>query len=185
MPKLIIGLTGQLGSGKGYVASYLATRYGGIIVKFSSYLSKVLDVMALDNSRDNLIKLSEAMRREYGEQALSYAVARDAVSSEAPVVVIDGIRRVEDLAALEPLPHFVLIAVAASPEIRYGRITKRGEKTDETDLTWEEFQAQERRSTELTVPTVMKRATIHIKNEGTVAELEEKIDEMTTQLDVT
>ncbi len=183
MPNLIIGLTGQLGSGKGYVASYIAKRYGGAIFKFSAYLSKVLGVMTLENSRDNLVKLSESLRREFGEQVLSYALAKDAVASEAPVVVVDGIRRVDDLAALEPLPNFVLVAVEASPETRYARIMQRGEKTDEANLTRDEFQAQERRSTELTVPTVMQRATIRIDNNGTVEELKAKINDLMNQLD--
>ena len=99
------------------------------------------------------------------------------------VVVVDGIRRVDDLAALEPLPNFVLVAVEASPVTRYARILQRGEKTDEANLTRDEFQAQERRSTELTVPTVMQRATIRIDNNGTVEELKAKINDLMNQLD--
>lgn len=182
MPNLIIGLTGRLGSGKGYAAAYLERRYGGVTFKFSAYLSQALDVMALENSRDNLVKLSEALRREFGEQVLSYALAKDAVASDAPVVVVDGIRRVDDLAALEPLPNFALVAVEATPEIRFKRIAGRGEKTDEQGISYEEFMAQEQRSTEITVPTVMARASHRISNDGTVEELERAVDDLMNSL---
>lgn len=185
MPQLILGLTGQLGSGKGYIASYLRDHYAAEVIKFSGYLSKVLGVMALEQSRDNLIRVSEALRREFGEQTLSFAVARDAVSSSAPLVVIDGIRRVEDVAALEPLPNFVLVAVIASPEIRFARIGRRGEKTDEIGLSWEEFQAQEARSTEVTIPAVMQRASHRIENNGTLDELNAQIEGLLKKLKLT
>jgi dephospho-CoA kinase len=181
MPSLILGLTGQIGSGKGYICDYLVEHYGAEMFKFSTYLSRSLEVMALENSRDNLIKMSETLRRTFGEDALSHAVAYHAAKSSAPISVIDGIRRVQDLKELETQPNFKLAAVDADQKIRYERIANRGEKSDEAELTWEQFLDNEMRSTEVTVPETMTRATLRITNNGTQADLERQIDALMAQ----
>ncbi len=178
MPHLIIGLVGTAGSGKSHAASYLRERYGGRIFKFSEYLSQVLDILAIPKSRDNLIKLSIALRNEFGENALAYAVARGVMTGGATLAIVDGIRRVDDVAPLEPLPNFVLVAVDADPKLRFERMKRRGEKAGESLLTWEQFMMEERAPTEVTIPEVIKRAKIRITNDGTIAELESKIDDL-------
>ncbi|OGL74405.1 hypothetical protein A3E39_00945 [Candidatus Uhrbacteria bacterium RIFCSPHIGHO2_12_FULL_60_25] len=200
MPHLIIGLVGTAGSGKSHAASYMSKRYGGRIFKFSEYLSQVLDILAIPKSRDNLIKLSVALRKEFGENALAYAVARGVLSTEpvlsevegletgmtggATLAIVDGIRRVDDVAPLEPLPNFVLVAIDADPKLRFDRMKRRGEKAGESLLTWEQFMMEERAPTEVTIPEVIKRAKVRIANEGTVAELEAKIDDLMKHFDI-
>ena len=184
MPQLILGLTGQIGSGKGYVAEYLAKRFSAKIFKFSTYLLRALDVLALEQSRDNLIKMSEMIRAGFGEDALSHALAHDASLSDAPLVVVDGIRRIEDIAGLKSLHNFRLAAVEVDQRTRYERIANRHEKTEETGLTWEDFLVQEKRSTEVTVPETMARATLRLQNNDTIEELERQIDALMTELGI-
>lgn len=184
MPQLILGLTGQVGSGKGFICDYLIKEYGAEMFKFSTYLSRALDVMALENSRDNLVRMSEALRNAFGEDALSHALASDASKSTAPLAVVDGIRRPEDLAGLEPLPNFKLAAVEADQKIRYSRIANRGEKTDEASMTWDDFVAIENRSTEITVPMTMARASLHIENNGTSDELTARLDALMAEFGI-
>lgn len=186
MPKLILGLVGLPGCGKGTIAAYLQKAYGAEIFKFSTYLSRVLDVMALEHSRDNMIKISEALRNAFGRGALSYAVARDTLASTSNLVVVDGIRRYTDiLERLEQSPQFRLAAVIADPKIRYTRLTSRTEKTDEHGMTWEEFLAQEQRPTEVTIPETMTQAKIQIENNGTTEELKTRLDALMTEFGVT
>lgn len=181
MPNLIIGLVGTAGSGKSHVATCLRERYGGRIFKFSEYLSQVLDILAIPKSRDNLIKLSIALRNEFGENALAYAVARGVMAKGTTLAIVDGIRRVDDVAPLEPLPNFVLVAIDADPRLRFERMKRRGEKAGESLLTWEQFMMEEKAPTEITIPQVIARATVRLTNEGTVAELEKKIDDLMNQ----
>lgn len=184
MPKLILGLTGMIGSGKGLIGDYLQKNYGAEFFKFSTYLSRALDVMGLEQSRENMIKISEGLRHAFGEDALSYAVARDAMKSTAQLAVIDGLRRPQDLVGLTPLPHFKLAAVEADQKIRYDRITNRGEKAEEHSMTMEDFLKQEQRATEVTVPETMKLATLTITNNGTQEELEKQLDELMAQFTI-
>jgi dephospho-CoA kinase len=159
-------------------------RYGAEIFKFSTYLSRSLGIMSLEHSRDNLIKMSEALRTTFGEDALSHAIAHAAAKSQAPIAVIDGIRRIQDLAELETMPNFKLLAVETDQKIRYDRITNRGEKTDEQSMSMEQFLAHEQRSTEVTVPETMLRATYRLSNNGTPEELVERVDTLMASLGI-
>lgn len=178
MPTHIIGLVGTPGSGKGAVTEYILANYGGEQFHFSEYLAHVLKKMNLEKSRENMIKLSVILRKEFGEDLLSHAVASDALHSEASLVLVDGIRRLDDLAAFRALPNFVLIAVNADAKLRYERMKKRGEKAGESDMTWEEFLKEEQAPTEVTIPETMTFAQHVIMNDGTIEDLHARIDEV-------
>lgn len=176
--KKIIGLVGRQGSGKGTIAKLLQKEYGAKLFRFSAILGDVLSRIAVEKTRENLIALSEALRKTFGEDVLAYAIERDAATSDADVVVIDGIRRVEDIAALEPLPQFKLIFVDAPAKLRYERMRGRGEKPGEREMTWDTFLHDEHAGPELTIDDVAKRAAHRIDNSGTEEELEAKIREI-------
>lgn len=178
MPKLIIGLVGRQGSGKGTAAKILQEKYQAELFRFSSILGTVLDRLAIDKTRDNLIQLSEGLRKGFGEDVLAYAIEQDALNAKSDIVVIDGIRRIEDIAALEPLPHFKLVEIAAPAKVRYDRMTHRGEKSGENEMSYDEFAELEQAPTEVTIPSVAARAWKAIDNGGTAEELEAKIDAM-------
>ena len=183
-PSHIIGLVGTPGAGKSFVSDYILENYGGEHVKFSDFLSHVLKKMALEKSRENMIKLSVTLRNEFGDELLSHAVASEAVRSEKDIVLVDGIRRIGDLAAFSPLPAFKLIAINADPKIRYERMKGRGEKAGETNMTWEEFETTEKAPTEITIPETMTRADYSIMNNGTAEELKEEIDKVMKEIGI-
>jgi dephospho-CoA kinase len=180
----IIGLVGTPGSGKSAVTDYIIQNYGGEHFRFSDYLAHVLQKMNLQKTRENMIKLSVILRKEFGEDLFSHAVACDAVRSEAPLVLVDGIRRPGDLTAFRPLPEFKLIAVNADPKIRFERMKHRGEKVDENNMTWEEFEATEKAPTEITIPETMTFANYVIMNDGSVEELHTRIDEIMKEIGI-
>lgn len=180
----ILGLVGTPGAGKSAVSEYIIKNYGGEPFRFSDYLAHVLNKMNLQKSRENMIKLSVILRKEFGEDLFSHAVACDAVRSDSSLVIVDGIRRPEDLAAFRPLPNFQLIAVNADAKIRYERMKHRGEKSGETNMTWEEFETTEKAPTEITIPETMTFANHVIMNDGTVEELHAKIDEIMSKVGI-
>jgi dephospho-CoA kinase len=184
MPKLILGLVGQAGCGKGTAADLLVKEFGAGYFRFSAILGDVLARIHVEKTRDNLIKISNALRREFGEDVLSYAIEQDAVSAPQDVVVIDGIRRPEDIVSLEASPLFELVAIEVPARLRYERMKKRGEKVGEGNMTWEQFQTEEQAPTEVTIPQVMERADYHIPNEGSREEFEQRIRALMTELGV-
>ncbi|MFH1621413.1 MAG: AAA family ATPase [Patescibacteria group bacterium] len=176
MAKYIIGLVGLLGSGKGTAAKILEERYGAKVFRFSTILRDILDRLNIEKTRDNLMTLSEVLRHGFGDDVLAYALENDAVSANEDLVVIDGIRRLGDLAALEPLPNFTLIAIDVPTDIRFERIKNRGENVGEKHLSREDFEKQEKLPTEITIPEVMARASVNIDNRGSLDDLMIKIN---------
>ena len=182
MAKLILGLVGQAGCGKGTATDILREKYGAGYYRFSAILQEILDQLAVDKTRENFVTLSEMVRNAFGEDVLSYALEKRAVTATEDVVIVDGIRRLEDLAALEPLPHFKLIAIDVPVDVRFKRIKGRGEKSGEKNLTMKEFLKQEQLPTEVTIPSVMKRAWKTISNTGTQKDFEGEINHLMKEL---
>ena len=182
MPNHIIGLVGQSGCGKGTVADILTQQYGAAYSRFSAILGDILTRLHIDRSRDHFIALSTALRTNFGEDVLSYAIEKDAVLSQSQIVVIDGIRRPEDIVALEPLPFFKLVSVDVPAEMRYERMKKRGEKSGEQHMTWQEFVSQDNAPTEVTIPLVMDRAWRKLDNSKTPTDLELQVKAMMKEL---
>lgn len=176
--KVILGFTGLLASGKGTAAKYLEKKYGAANLRFSTILRDVVDRLYIPQSRDNLIKMSEALRDNFGEDLLAKVMAGDAAKSDQPIIVIEGIRREADIIHLSALPNFVLVEIFAEPRTRYERLIKRGENTDDTTKTYGEFLADHQRSTELSILDVIKKATERVDNNGTMEELHRRLDEL-------
>lgn len=182
MAKIILGLVGQAGCGKGTMADLLVKEYGAAYFRFSNILGDVLKRLSLEKTRDNLIKISGALRQTFGEDILSYVLEKDAILAPEEVIVVDGIRRAEDITAMEPSPYFKLIAIDANPKLRFERMKKRGEKAGEADMTWEQFLAEEQRETEVTIPMVMARAAVTVSNDGTREAFEQRIRALMKEL---
>jgi len=176
MAKIIIGLTGPIASGKGTVKKYIAEKYSARDCRFSTILRDILNRVDLPDSRDNLINLSTVLRKTFGEDLLAKAITKDASSLDADIVVIDGIRRMTDIGHLMGLDNFILISVDADPKIRYGRLVSRDENEGDGLKTFEDFQNDHKRETELSIPEVMSKAKEIINNNGNLDDLYKQID---------
>ncbi|MBU2612899.1 hypothetical protein KJ925_00370 [Patescibacteria group bacterium] len=181
---LIIGLVGRQGSGKGTTAKILTERFGATTVRYSDLLKEILAILAIDMTRENLVNLSETLRATFGEDTFAYAVDLRIRKSGAPLVIVDGIRRAEDTAALESLPHFRLVEVTASARQRFNRMKMRGEKMRERDMTWDEFVMEEIAPTENSISAIASRAWKTIDNDGTLEDLTRQVDAMMTELGI-
>lgn len=179
--KIIIGFVGLLASGKGTAAKYLEEKYHASSYRFSTILRDMLRRAYLEQTRDNMIKISEAIRGTFGEDILAKTIARDAENDTNSIVIIDGIRRLADIEHLRKLPNFLLVEIFAEPKTRHERLVKRGENPDDVTKTYEEFLADHQRSTEITIPDVIPLAKSHIDNNGTLDELHAQIDQIVKQ----
>jgi dephospho-CoA kinase len=173
---IILGFSGLMASGKGTAATYLEECYGAATFRFSTMLRDALNRFYLPHTRDNLIKLSEIMRATFGEDMMAKTMSEDASRSDASIVVVEGIRRMADIEYLARLPNFVLVEIFADPLTRHRRITERGENPDDRTKTFEQFMADHARSTEMSIPEVLRHATEKIDNNGDIAILHRQLD---------
>ena len=182
MAKIIIGITGLLSSGKGTAAEYIVEKYNGKSFRFSTMLRDVLQRLYLEQSRDNLSHISTVLRQQFGQDLLAKVLAADAAQALDPIIVVEGIRRQEDIVHLQSLPGFTLIAIEADESVRFERLKQRGENSDDGSKTWEQFKRDHELETEVTIPGVMAQADVKINNNGNVDDLHRQIDTIINQL---
>lgn len=176
--KKILGFVGHIGSGKGAACDYIAEKHDAGYYRFSTMLRDVLNRMYIPTDRVNLIRISEVLRENFGEDTLARVMKRDVENDPHNIVCVDGIRRLADISELRKLPGFVLIYVEASPEIRYKRVVSRSENEGDTTKTFEEFLVDEQRSTEKSIDEVAAEADIVVHNNDTLEAFQQELEKL-------
>lgn len=178
MNKIILGLTGQIATGKGTAAAYLKEKYSASTYRFSTILRDLVDRIYIPQSRENLQDLSEFLRERFGEDVLAKVMAEDVKKDQNNLIVIDGIRRPDDVKYLKEIPGFILVHIFADMEKTYERIVMRGENTDDTQKTFEQFQKDHERESELKIAEIAGQAQETIDNNGTIENLYSQLDRL-------
>ena len=176
--KLIIGLVGEISSGKGAINKYLEKNYNAKTFRFSTILRDVLDRIYFPNSRQNMQLLSTVLRKNFGENVLSKVMVNDVKKAKKNIISIDGIRRQADIECLKKIKGFILIQVQTSPKTRYKRLIDRNENKGDTNKSYEEFLADSKKEADADIPKVMKTADYAINNDGTLENLHNQIDKI-------
>ena len=180
MVKQIIGFTGEIAAGKTTSTRYLIEKHGGVGCRFSTPMRDVVARLYLAEKRENLQAVSLALRQSFGESFWSGVVAQDAQKIDAPLVAIDGIRRLADLEPFQNNPNFTLVYLKADLAKRFERITVRGENADDAGKTWAQFQAEQNWEAEREIRALEPRAQVVIDNNGSRAELDARLDQLIT-----
>lgn len=175
---LIIGLTGQKGSGKGTFVELVRAALPDVrVVRIASsdILKETLRTWDIAPSRKALQDLAIIMNAHFGEGTLSHAVEARIAQTDAEVIIFDGIRWAADERLVRSFPNNLMVYVHADLEIRFARTKARGEKSDDMTATREQFVAEESAKTELLIPEIGARADVHITNNGTREEYEKEV----------
>jgi dephospho-CoA kinase len=177
--KIVIGIAGNIGSGKGAVTKYLTEKYKAQQMRYSKILADILERLHLDYNRDNLNAIAEGLRNIFGEDILSQVLENDIREVEAEVVVFDGIRKKKELDYFkDKTENFFFIFIEVPFEIVAQRIAKRQEKTDDQEQTVETLKARQQQASDKDVPTLKQYADFVINNEGNLKNTYKQIDEI-------
>jgi dephospho-CoA kinase len=176
--KIIIGLAGEIASGKTTATEYLKEKYNAVSFRFSDPLREILKILYLPETRENLQYLSIILRKQFGEDVLSKAIAEKIKNSDKNLIVIEGIRRINDMEYTRDLPNFYLIYLKSETKKRFDRVSQRTENLDDKGKTWEEFQKDEQRDTEQTIRKTLEVANFIIENDKELKNLYNEIDEI-------
>ena len=180
----VIGLTGSIGSGKDTVKSFLINKLGATSVTLSDVIRAELEKKRGIADRTTMQNMGNEMRQKYGAHILAM-LAVEYLSRIKKFVIIDGIRNPVEADYLRKKfgSDFKLIAVDAPQQVRFERMQKRPNRND--PKTWEEFVASDNREMGdnepeygLQLRKCISQADFVISNEGTVEELQKKIDEV-------
>ncbi|MCX6762086.1 MAG: AAA family ATPase [Candidatus Moranbacteria bacterium] len=178
--KVIIGLIGEKGAGKGTVADYLLEKYGAVHFGTSKILRRTLEDLHLPVTRDNLIKLALVLKEGYGSSVIIDSLIQDMEKSDANIIIADGIRMHGDVEPFQKKyrENFYLVYVTANLKLRYERTKARKEKAGEDEATLEQFLEEEGKLTEISIHEIGRHAEFKMNNNGTAEELKKQTDEM-------
>lgn len=185
MAKIIIGLVGEIGSGKGFfidVAKRLYSDKQIQSIKFSSVLSDVLEVLSMEKSRNNLQKMAIAIDEMFGDGTFNNAVKQRVIYTDSKIIIVDGMRWPADEKMIRDL-NGKIIYITADQKTRYKRTLNRDEKKGESEATFKEFQKQELMKNETFIKDIGSRADYKIINETTIEDFENKIKEVIRQIE--
>jgi len=178
MTKIILGLTGEMGSGKGTIAKYIIEQKQGSSHRFSTMLRDVLNRLFIEQSRDNLQNFSTILRQTFGEDILAKVMFHEVQNDQHEIVVIDGIRRMSDIAFLTKIPEFKLIYTETDMKIRFDRISIRGENSDDGKKTFEQFIESHKNEAESQILDLRNHANVIINNNGSLEDLHRTVDQL-------
>ena len=184
---MIIGITGTIGAGKGTVVEYLKSK-GFRNYSSSSLLGELVEKEGSPRRREFLSRMATKLGQEYAGGVVEKNYHQKYQKELPEHAIFEAIHRQSEAHFVKSIGGFI-IAVDADIETRYKRISGRKEGTKD-DVTFEQFKADanvedegggdEQRDNN--IRAVIREADIVLMNEGTVAELTEKIDLALTEL---
>ncbi|MCK4327605.1 MAG: AAA family ATPase [Candidatus Diapherotrites archaeon] len=173
---MIIGLTGPARSGKDTVAHYLMKEYG--FKQFDFYhdvFLKELEKRGLEPTKDNASRLGDELRKEGGMGVMANMLFPIIDAEDA---VITGFRSPQEVEFFRAkTAHFFLLMASAPREMRY---TRRDDSDPQDKKAF--FGRDERDLKNKGMETVFMMADHIIRNEGTLKELHERIDEVMEEI---
>ncbi|MGB0652845.1 MAG: AAA family ATPase [Thermoplasmatota archaeon] len=132
----VLGFTGMPGSGKSE-AMHVARARGHPVVRMGDLIWEEVERRGLPRDAANVGRIANALREEEGKDVWSRrTVARvREVAGDAPVVLIDGIRNLEEVETFrEQLgDEFLLVAIHTDQHERFARMHRRGRDDDAGD----------------------------------------------------
>lgn len=180
---MIIGIAGTIGAGKGTVVDYLKAKGFGHYSS-SAILKEILTERGLEHTRFNLSSLADELSAQHPGGVLFLSHTRG-IESRNPNYVLEAIHRQSEADYVRSIGG-VILGVDANPQVRYERISKRGEGKKD-DVTLEQFLADSKREDEggggtgSNIRPVINRADAVVMNDGTVEDLHKKVNEALSQ----
>lgn len=182
--KAVIGLTGTIASGKDAVMQILLRKYNCYHVTLSNVIRGELEKKKGVFNRVTMQEMGNTMRQQYGPHILAF-LAVEYLPRDKELTVIDGIRNPGEVDYLKKKfgNKFFLMSTDAPRERRFELMQQRGDPRD--PRTFEEFVKVDDRDQGANEPPYgqqvakcVERADFRVQNDGDLAALEAKVDDV-------
>jgi len=182
MPKIIIGLIGETGSGKDTFCERVkkTVKEPVFCFRFSDILSDILTILFGEVKKEDQQWLGKVLREQYGNDILARAMSKKIQNIGNGFIILNGIRYWEEFGMVKKIDGKNLY-ITADPKIRWQRINKRGEKVDDFS-SFDKFLEKEKAKTEILVPEIGKKADLKIENNGSRDEFYKEADKIIKNL---
>ena len=181
MSKIIFGITGTIGAGKGTIVDYLMKEKGFKHFSVRSFLTEEIKKRGMEINRDSMVAVANDLRTKYSPAYIVEELYKQSLVVDTDCV-IESIRAVGEVNALRGKQNFFLLAVDADKKVRYERILARSSETDQ--VSFEEFAKQEDREMTSTDPTkqnlseCIKMADFRLINNGSFQDIYGQVDKI-------
>lgn len=179
--KIIICVVAEKGGGKGFfveAVKRMLPEKRVVSVRFSDPLRDILRILNKEETRENFSAMTTAVRGAFNDDGLLNSAMQKLIeNSEADIILLDGARKPEEVEFIKSLGGLI-VYIDTDQRARYERRKANAEKTDEKDMTWEQFVRQDSLPTEETIRSIGETmADVTLENNSTGEEFEKKIKE--------
>lgn len=181
MAKVVIGVVGQIGSGKDTAIEFLEKR-GFVNFSLSDQIREALKKKGnLDFTRKEIQEMGNKKRREDGHDYWARKTWKKAMESGQEKLIISSIRHPAEVAFLKKQKNLYLLAVVASQRLRYQRKLSSTRSDDQDILTWEKFKKLDDYESKgvsnhgQQVEKTVSLADFRVENNGTKKGLQKKV----------
>lgn len=129
----IIGVVGQIASGKGILVKYLTEKLGFTSFSLSSIVHAELKKKGVKKfTRQALQDVGDELRKKEGNDVLARRTIKKIKNLKSKIqnYVIEGIRNPAEIEFFKKNKDFILIGIKADREIRYQRLISRAKEWD-------------------------------------------------------
>ncbi len=141
--KIVVGLAGMPGAGKSLVVE-TAREEGYAVVVMGDVVREETQKRGLDPNPKNIGKVMLELREKCGNSIIAEKCIPRIEQQESGKVIVDGLRSLSEVDAFKAhFSRFSLVAVHASPEIRFNRVSRR-RRSDDPD-GWDVFHERDMR----------------------------------------
>lgn len=173
--KLVIGLAGMPGSGKSVVVNTARELHYDIVVMGDIIREETLE-RGLELTPQNNGKVMLELRQMGGNYVIAQKCLPKIEEQTSPKVLVDGLRSLYEADIFkEHFAKFILVAVHASPEIRFKRLSNRHRSDDPTD--WKVFHDRDQRELSVGLGNVIAMAEQMIVNDNSFEHVKAKVKE--------
>jgi len=184
---MIIGITGNNGSGKDTFANYLVFNKGFVHISLSDFIREETAQRGMELARHNLHDVGNQMREKSGPGILAQ-LALDRMD-KGKNYVVTSIRNPNEIRELEKAGNFVLVAVDAPAEVRFARIIERNRKNEKEIISFEafkKFEAEElesQLSSSQQIKECIEMANFNVGNDCDVETFSQRIESAFLQIE--
>jgi dephospho-CoA kinase len=171
--KLVIGIAGMPGSGKSLVVD-TSLELGYEVVVMGDVVRQETIKCGFELTPQNVGKVMLELRQKEGNFVIAQKCIPKIEEKPSNKVLVDGIRSLYEANIFkEHFSKFSLVAIHASPEIRFNRLSKRHRSDDPAE--WKVFNERDIRELNVGLGNVIAMAEQMIVNENSLEHTKAKI----------
>lgn len=164
--KTIYIVTWKSGTGKWTFCEYFLDRKKSITYKPSSLTARILQEFNIPETRENYSKMMHVLRDTFTQDIYVFAAYEFIEKYNDKQIIMDGIRKISFIRKIKERYECKVIYIESDNQTRWNRIKNRGEKDNESEMSFEEFLKEDSLKSEKELDEIRLMADIIIENNG-------------------